>query len=192
MLKPSSFAFQSRPLTNALFFGMEPSEALVSKSIDRDGLADSVTDGTDVEWCDEEIVHLHWRLLKEVNDLSDPDTPLEEKLDTLRWIFTEHEKDHLPFSFVNCLKVVGCSPQSPIAYIGMVDPGEVRESIRFQVADWLISTLRRYPSWVRDAVQRNPEWVERQLARNPQWINEQVKRRSVYGDLFSITTQENP
>ncbi|MET3135187.1 hypothetical protein AAKU55_005495, partial [Oxalobacteraceae bacterium GrIS 1.11] len=60
----------------------------------------------DAEWDEEDIVFLHWRLLKEVGGLGDPATPLEEKLDTLRWIFTEREKESLPFSFVNCLKVV--------------------------------------------------------------------------------------
>ena len=44
-----------------------------------------------------------------------PATPLEEKFDTLRWVFSEREKDGLPFSFVSCLRVVGCSPLSPIA-----------------------------------------------------------------------------
>ena len=73
------------------------------------------------EWSEDDIVLLHWRLLQEIRHLADPATPLEEKLDTLRWVFTEREKDGLPFSFVNCLRVVGCSPLSPIPYCGLVD-----------------------------------------------------------------------
>ncbi len=138
-----------------------------------------------VEWSEEDIVFLHWRLLQEVSQLADPATPLEEKFDTLRWVFAEREKDGLPFSFVSCLRVVGCSPLSPIAYCGRVDAEEVRDHIRHGLKAWLEASLARYPAWVRDAVVRNPEWVEARLAKNPQWINEQIKRMSVQGDLFA-------
>jgi hypothetical protein len=84
---------------------------------------------------------LHWRLLQEIRHLADPATPLEEKLDTLRWVFTEREKDGLPFSFVNCLRVVGCSPLSPIPYCGLVDAEEVRDRIR----NGLKALARRHP-----------------------------------------------
>ncbi len=142
-------------------------------------------DDADVEWNEEDIVFLHWRLLKDVSDLRDPETPLEEKLDTLRWIFTEREKESRPFSFVNCLRVVGCSPLSPAPYVGLVDAEEIRDAIRGQVRTWLTATLGRYPAWVRDAVFNNPEWVESRLARNPQWINEQIKKQFGQGDLFA-------
>lgn len=142
-------------------------------------------DESPVEWSEEDIVFLHWRLLQEVSDLSDPETPLETKLDTLRWVFTDRDKDGRPFSFVSCLRVVGCSPLSPIAYCGLVDAEEVRDRIRRSVKAWLAATLERYPAWVRDAVARNPEWVEARLARNPQWINEQLKRLTFQGDLFA-------
>jgi hypothetical protein len=112
-------------------------------------------------------------------------TPLEAKLDTLRWVFTEREKDSRPFSFVNCLRVVGCSPLSPISYCGLVDAEEIRSRIRHGVKRWLEATLTRYPEWVREAVARNPEWVELQLARNPQWINQQVRAVALQGDLFA-------
>lgn len=142
-------------------------------------------DESPVEWTEEDIVFLHWRLLQEVSDLSDPETPLETKLDTLRWVFTERDKDVLPFSFVSCLRVVGCSPLSPIAYCGLVDAEEVRDRIRHSVKAWLEATLERYPEWVREAVVHNPEWVEARLARNPQWINEQLKTLTFQGDLFA-------
>ena len=137
------------------------------------------------EWSENDIVLLHWRLLQEIRHLADPATPLEEKLDTLRWVFTEREKDGLPFSFVNCLRVVGCSPLSPIPYCGLVDAEEVRERIRHGLQAWLHATLARYPDWVREAVATHPEWVEARLTRNPQWINEQLKQMSVQGDLFA-------
>lgn len=137
------------------------------------------------EWSEDDIVLLHWRLLQEIRHLADPATPLEEKLDTLRWVFTEREKDGLPFSFVNCLRVVGCSPLSPIPYCGLVDAEEVRERIRHGLRPWLHATLARYPDWVREAVATHPEWVEARLTRNPQWINEQLKQMSVQGDLFA-------
>ena len=142
-------------------------------------------DESPVEWTEEDIVFLHWRLLQEVSDLSDPETPLETKLDTLRWVFTDRDKDSKPFSFVSCLRVVGCSPLSPIAYCGLVDAEEVRDRIRRSVKAWLAATLERYPEWVREAVVHNPEWVEARLARNPQWINEQLKRLTFQGDLFA-------
>ncbi|RUP27333.1 MAG: hypothetical protein EKK45_14530 [Curvibacter sp.] len=146
---------------------------------------DVVGDRDAIDWTEQDIVHLHWLLLKEVAELEDPATPLEEKLDTLGWIFTEREKDSVPFSFVNCLRVVGCSPLSPIAYCGLVDAEEIRLRIRRNVKAWLLATLERYPPWVQEAVMRNPEWVERHLAKNPQWINEQIRRYASEGDLFA-------
>jgi hypothetical protein len=138
-----------------------------------------------VEWSEEDIVFLHWRLLAEVSCLADPATPLEEIFDTLRWVFSEREKDGQPFSFVSCLYVVGCSPLSPIAYCGRVDAEEIRDRIRHNLKSWLDASLERFPDWVRDAVVSNPAWVAARLATNPQWINEQVKRISAQGDLFA-------
>ena len=86
---------------------------------------------------------------------------------------------------MSCLRVVGCSPLSPIAYCGLVDAEEVRDRIRHSVKAWLAATLERYPEWVREAVVRNPEWVEARLARNPQCINEQIRAQTFQGDLFA-------
>jgi hypothetical protein len=142
-------------------------------------------DADQIDWSEEDIVFLHWRLLQEINQLADPATPLEDKFDTLRWVFTEREKDHQPFSFVNCLRVVGCSPLSPIAYCGLVDAQDIRDHIRNSLKPWLAASLARYPQWVREAITRNPQWVEARLARNPQWINEQLKQMAEQGDLFA-------
>ena len=69
-----------------------------------DGIADEALPDDEaavVEWSEDDIVFLHWRLLQEVRHLADPSTPLEEKLDTLRWVFTEREKDGLPLSLIH-------------------------------------------------------------------------------------------
>ncbi len=142
-------------------------------------------DDSPIEWSEEDIVFLHWRLLHEISQLAEPATPLEEKFDTLRWVFTERDKEGKPFSFVSCLRVVGCSPLSPIAYCGLVDAEEMRDHIRDGVRTWLAATIKRYPEWVRDAVVHRPEWIEARLIKNPQWINEQIKRVSAHGDLFA-------
>lgn len=157
-------------------FGLDPPAA-------PDLLGDSAT--SIVEWDEADIVLLHWRLLSEVRSLGDPATPLEEKLDTLRWVFTEPDKDGRPFSFVSCLRVVGCSALSPTAYFGLLDAEDIRDAIAVQVKRWLNATLERYPAWVREAVRANPGWVENCLVKNPQWINEQIKQYAMQGDLFA-------
>ena len=179
---------QSRASLDASCFppasaGMLP-ESLFGVQVD-DADDSPETGGVPIEWTEQDVVLLHWRLLQEIEALSDPATPLEEKLDTLRWVFTEREKDGQPFSFVNCLRVVGCSPLSPIAYCGRIDAEEVRDRIRHALKGWLVATLERYPDWVREVVAGNPEWIEARLARNPQWINEQIKQMSEQGDLFA-------
>lgn len=138
-----------------------------------------------VEWEEEDIVLLHWRLLQAIAELGEPATPLEDKLDMLRWIFTERDKDSRPFSFANCLRVVACSPLSPLPYLGQVDADAVRDAIRGQLQAWLQATLMRYPAWVREAVARHPEWIARRLAKNPQWLNQQVRQHATQGDLFA-------
>jgi hypothetical protein len=140
-------------------------------------------DNLSPEWSEQDIVYLHWRLLLELRDLVDPQTPLETKLDTLRWVFTDPAKDSKPFSFVSCLRVVGCSPLSPTAYFGALDADDIRAWIRGHVKEWLHTTLARYPSWARDALLDHPEWVASRLEKNPQWLNEQVKQHES-GDLF--------
>ena len=154
-------------------------------TLDDDGLDQDEHGLEPIDWTEEEIVFLHWRLLKDVQHLADPATPLDEKLSTLRWIFTEADKDARPFSFVNCLRVVGCSPLSPIAYCGRVDSDAIREHIVSNARRWLTESLTSYPDWVAHALADNPAWVEAQLDRNPQCINEQVRQMAIQGDLFA-------
>lgn len=147
-------------------------------------LRDVLDDRTPVEWSEEDIVFLHWRLLQELAALGHPATPLEDKLDTLRWVFTEPEREHCPFSFANCLRVIGCSPLSPAPYIGRVDAELMRGWIRHHARTWLHATVARYPRWVQDAILQHPGWIEHRLATNPQWINEAIRRHTVQRDLF--------
>jgi len=142
-------------------------------------------DEAPVEWSEEDVVLLHWRLLQGLADLGDPDTPLDEKIDTLRWVFTDPQSECQPFSFVNCLRVVALSPLSPVPYLGPIDAESIRDWIRHHVREWLTATIDRYPSWAAQAVLENPRWIESRLAKNPQWINEEIKKHSVQGDLFT-------
>ena len=149
-------------------------------------------DGDDLdeapEWSEEDVVHLHWRLLLELRRLPDPDTPLEEKLDTLAWALTDPALDGRPFSFANCLRVVGTSPLSPTAYFGAVQIDEVRDWLRAHANEWIRATVAKYPDWVQTLVRKQPDWIAKQLSRNPQWLNEQIKARQFethQGDLFA-------
>lgn len=137
------------------------------------------------QWSEEDVVLLHWRLLEELRHLQHAETPLEEKIDTLNWVFTDPDKDSAPFSFVRCLQVVGSSPLSPTPYFGAVDPEGIRDWIRANATRWMRATIERYPRWVREEIRADPEHVVRQLDRNPQWINEEIKKRSAFGDFFA-------
>lgn len=174
-----------RPVFQTLLERLQIGDAHVVPVATATAVLDASDDESPIEWSEEDVVLLHWRLLKEIGRLADPETPLEEKFDTLRWVFTEREKDRKPFSFVSCLRVVGCSPLSPLPYCGLVDVEEVRDFIRCAVRQWLQQTLTRYPTWVREAIVDHPDWVEARLARNPQWINEEVRRVALEGDLFA-------
>ena len=137
------------------------------------------------DWTEADVVGLHWRLLEELRSLPHPETPLEEKIDTLNWVFTEPDKDRAPFSFVRCLQLVSASPLSPTPYFGTVDPEAIRDWIRANAPRWMRATIKRYPRWVSDEIRADPERVVRQLDRNPQWINEEIRKRSAFGDFFA-------
>lgn len=162
------------------------SSIVAPTSPDYAALRDSLDDASEVpDWTEEDIVYLHWRMLQQIAHLADPDRPLDEKFDTLQWVFADPDKQARPFSFVNCLHVVGCSRLSPIPYCGQIDAEEIRDRLRADLKHWLAASLDRYPEWVRLAVMKKPEWFRQRLARNPQWINEQLKRIKDQGDLFA-------
>ena len=140
-------------------------------------------------WTEEDIVNLHWRLLLELRRLPDPDTPLEEKLDTLAWALTEPELDARPFSFASCLRVVGTSPLSPTGFFGALNVDDVRDWLRSNAKTWMRKTLERFPQAIQDLIREQPDWVALQLSKNPQWINQQIKRQAIptQDDLFGWT-----
>lgn len=144
------------------------------------------------EWTEEDIVYLHWRLLSDLDRLADPLTPLEEKFDTLAWVFSEPHLESEPFSFSNCLRVVGSSPLSPTPFFGKLDVQSIRDWIKAKAKGWVRETLAQYPEWVRREVSTNFDWMIRQLSKNPQWINEQIKLKtsSTQADLFAMEVQQ--
>ncbi|GGC22396.1 hypothetical protein [Pseudoduganella buxea] len=129
-----------------------------------------------IEFSSQEIVDLHWRLLRQVRLLADPTAPLDEKFEIVRWVFTDRDRDQRPFSFVNCLRVVGCSPQARLPFCGLIDPEEVRDWIAANLKRWFLESLARLPAFAREIVMRNPEWVSEQLYIEPQWLNRQIRK----------------
>lgn len=171
----SQYAAPAKPDSPVLFEALEPrAQGGVIEYLHDDGIP--------VGWTDEEVLRLHLFLLDDSAKLASSDTPLEEKIEILQWIFTDPDKDDLPFSFASCLKLYGNS-SNPSE--GILNALEVREALRPLVGRWIGKTLDGYPNWVRDAIRKNPEWVAQRLARNPQWINEAVKHRVTFGDLFA-------
>lgn len=140
----------------------------------------------DLGWTEEDVVHLHWRLLQELRRLADADTPLADKIELLSWALSEPDKAQRPFSFEACLKAVGNSPLSPTPFFGELDAQVIRDWIRNHARGWLEDGLARYPEWTRDLVYRQPGLVADRLRANPQWLNEQVlaRTRSLQSDLF--------
>jgi hypothetical protein len=144
-------------------------------------------------WSEAAIVQLHWVLLAELKKLADPDTPLEEKIDTLDWALSPAD-EHIAFSFAACVRVVGTSPLSPTAYFGRMDVDELREWIFINARRWLRETLARYPQWAQELFYRDPQSAAARLSANPQWLNEQIRCREaslssscVQPDLFGRT-----
>lgn len=126
------------------------------------------------EWSDEEIVALHGMLFDTcVEKLNDPETPLDELIEWLRWIFSEPGTENLAFSFSNTLKLYRRPPAR-----------EIRCEIQSGLRRYLTERLQRYPAWVAEAFWSDPDRFAGELERNPQWVNEGVRRHSRDGDMF--------
>jgi hypothetical protein len=161
----------SMPAQSALFSG---AQLVLSSETEEEREASRELDEK-VAWTHEEIVMLHGILFDScVDKLEDPETPLDEVLDCLRWIFSEPGKEAKPFSFARTLKLY----QRPHARF-------VREAIQAGLARYLTARLTRYPPWVAEAFWSDPDAFAEELERNPQCVNETLRRRSRDGDLFA-------
>jgi hypothetical protein len=149
----------------------------------------------------EEILLLHGILLDTCEEkLRNPDTPLDEVLDWLRWLFSEPEKDRLAFSFFNCVRLYGwrrhhdpgrTSGSEHDFFDTLVDSNvafrvrAIRENVRPGLNRYLTRRLRRYPAWAAEAFWSDPERWAGELERNPQWLNRRIRAQCYAGDLFS-------
>jgi hypothetical protein len=186
--------------TPAGFAGMTAAEV----DLDDASYARLVRNGasTAVEWTESEIAGLHWELLREVGALSDPKTPIAEKLDTLAWVLRDPKHDDEAFSFANCVRVVSShvafedfieSRQSfhaqlaqqnttgksearrrmpPTAYLGNVDVDTVRLYVQVHARQWLRESLELLPTEAQAFFRARPQYVATRLGSNPQWLNE--------------------
>jgi hypothetical protein len=158
----------------------------LDSSVQRAVLQYLCDDSVAFEWTEDDVVQLHWLLLKQAVSLEDPATPLADKFDTLRWIFSSPEKEEMPFSFASCVRVVGTSPLSPTPYFGLVDIESVRDWIRAHARRWVLDSVHTLPPWVQDLILARSDWVDwlaERLDKNPQWINEQVRKLNATAQL---------
>ena len=163
------------PAQSALFAGLRSSRSALPSS-DTDGERELDGDSEEkITWTQKEIVMLHGILFDTcVERLHDPETPLDEVIDCLRWIFSEPRREANAFSFSNTLRLY----QRPQAWC-------VREAIQVGLANYLNERLTRYPAWVAEAFWSDPDRFADELERNPQWVNEALRRRARDGDLFA-------
>lgn len=152
---------------------LAPSAARTSDVAGECSLADSAEER--IVWTAEEVVMLHGILFDTcVERLSDAETPLDEVVDCLRWIFSDRNKETQAFSFSNTMRLY----QRP-------HPCHVREVMQAGLKGYLTERLRRYPQWVAKAFWSDPDRLADELERNPQWIQERVRRVARDGDIFA-------
>ena len=138
------------------------------------------------EWSQEEVLYLHSLLLEDLARLASLEAPLAEKMELLRWVFTDPDKERQPFSFAHCLRVCcGYAESFPDPRAGTLSAASVREALLDEMRPWLEQTLERLPEWAQTAVRAAPAHVAALLERNPQALNELARRRQIQADLFS-------
>jgi hypothetical protein len=161
------------PAQSALVTGLRPS-ASATRSCAADGECEQHSEAK-IAWTHDEIVMLHAVLFDTcVERLNDPETPLDEVIDCLRWIFSEPRREGNAFSFSNTLRLY----QRPQA-------GHVREAIQVGLARYLDERFKRYPAWVGDAFWRDPDRFADELERTPQRVSEALRRRTRDGDRIA-------
>ncbi len=138
------------------------------------------------DWSQEEVFYLHSLLLEDLSRLASPEAPLAEKMELLRWVFTNPAKERQPFSFANCLRVCcGYAESFPDPLTGTLSSDSVREELLHEMRPWLEQTLKRLPEWAQTVVREAPSHVAELLERNPQALNEITRRRQIQPDLFT-------
>ncbi len=163
------------PAQETLFLHQWPPRSTLraGKAVDECSVGDDCE--AKVAWTHEEVVMLHGILFDTcVEQLGDPETPLDEVIDCLRWIFSGSSRENQAFSFSTTLKLY----QRPHAR-------NVRAAIQGGLKRYLGERLARYPAWVADAFWSDPDRFAEELERNPQWINERLRRVAHDGDLFA-------
>lgn len=166
----------------------ELSEAQAKQLYDYIGGEDKEYDGPVIPWEEKEVVQLCWLLLKSIDGLQDPRTPLIEKVWILSWIFTDDSKRAKPFSFDFCVRVMSLSPLSHLPYIGEFPTDDLRDLIRDLARGWMRESVSRFPDWIQELIRANPDFVVARLDKNPQYINQQIRSHesSRTGDLFAL------
>jgi hypothetical protein len=121
-------------------------------------------------WMTDEMVQVHFILLNECEQLSDPEFPLAEKLDVLAWMFADESHDMHALSFYRCARQAW----------GSCDVRSAASDIKRLIPQWIDETLRLYPRWARQWVKgfllHNPDGLLKILDKNPQFINEMIRR----------------
>ncbi len=121
-------------------------------------------------WMVDEIVHLHFILLDECKQLSDPEYPLAEKLDILAWMFADESHDLHALSFYRCARQAW----------GSCDVRSAASDVRHLIQQWIDDTLGIYPRWARRWVRgfllHTPDRLLKILDKNPQFVNELIRR----------------
>lgn len=156
--------------------------AIVQERIIEESLVRIVDAQPDPEWTEDVVVQLHWLLLKDLESLQDPTTPLEKKIHSLDWALTDPALDDRPFSFASCVRVVGSSPLSPTPYFGKVNLDEIRDWLRLNATKWIKETVALYPPWVQELIRLNPRWIASELDRDPQWLNKEIRKLEKSGN----------
>ncbi|TXG80578.1 MAG: hypothetical protein E6R14_08985 [Thermomicrobiales bacterium] len=181
---PPSACCQRKPEPDKVVGCSDPSKA------DEFALNASIEDDKELppDWQEEDIVKLCWVLLKNVECLAEPATPLMEKILILNWIFTDPERLDYPFSFDFCVKAVCLSPHSELPYIGDLEVDGLRDTIQGFVRKWMHESAARYPAWVHRMITENPEFAVRRFEADPQWLNREIKREegSATPQLFDL------
>jgi hypothetical protein len=128
-----------------------------------------IEEGVDeeIEWTLIEIEQLHAVMFDVcLAQLSDPETPLDEVIDWLRWVISDPRKDSEAFSF-NAVMRLHRRP----------DVRNLQETVREGSRNFLGSRLAAYPPAVADMFWHDPDYFASLLDRNPQWLNEALRKQ---------------